>query len=217
MIKAIIFDVDDTLIQTYRTVFDMYKFLGKKYYGINDIQDADIKKHWGKSWDNVVKGILGNNVNLEIHKQHIQEAKKLFSPQSIPGANKILDELSQNHLLCLLTSTSREIITTDMKNAGLDLSRFSYIHTADDSDFHKPDPRVFEKVVSFLLSKNISKDEIVYIGDGIGDLEASRDAGIKFIAVTQGFTTKKDFLKQKLEEKYIISDIKPIKDLIEKI
>jgi beta-phosphoglucomutase-like phosphatase (HAD superfamily) len=45
--KAVLFDFDDTLVESRRMKWDHHKFAAKYFYNL-DLTDDDIKEHWGK-------------------------------------------------------------------------------------------------------------------------------------------------------------------------
>ncbi|HVF69548.1 MAG TPA: HAD hydrolase-like protein, partial [Xanthomonadales bacterium] len=75
MIKAIIFDFDDTLVKTKECKWDALKETGKRHYGL-DITDEHIKKFWGKPFDEMLSGVLMNAdkyMNLKINYESVTQ------------------------------------------------------------------------------------------------------------------------------------------------
>jgi len=59
MLKAIIFDLDDTLLKTRETKFAALKFAGKHFYNIA-INDETLNLHWGKPFLEFMGIVFGN-------------------------------------------------------------------------------------------------------------------------------------------------------------
>lgn len=58
----------------------------------------------------------------------------------------------------------------------------------------KPDP---EGLLSVLWQMNLKREEVIYVGDSFVDAKAAENAGVKFVAVLTGTTTKEEFEKYK--------------------
>ena len=69
----------------------------------------------------------------------------------------------------------------------------SKIPAQKDSEFRKPDPRVFEPLCKKTETIDVAKNEIVYVGDDIRDFEAAKGAGIHFIAISDHTTASEIF------------------------
>lgn len=56
MLKAILFDYDDTLVQTMASKWDALRETGNRFYKLN-ITDDHIKQFWGKPYEEMIKGV----------------------------------------------------------------------------------------------------------------------------------------------------------------
>lgn len=202
MIKAIIFDIDDTLTQVVIIKWQAIKETGKRYYAFN-ITDAHLKKYWGLPFDEMLSGVFDNVDKISNIKKKYFKVSQEFPMKPQPDVIEILSALYKKYLLAALTSGSRRFILNDFKQSGINKKLFKILQTSEDTKFHKPNPKVFDPIIQKLSLKNITKDATIYIGDSILDFQAARDAGLQFLAVTTGIYKKDDFLAQGLEEKYI--------------
>lgn len=70
-------------------------------------------------------------------------------------------------------------------------SRIESFYYKDNTQFHKPDPRVFNEL---LAAHNLSPQNSAYVGDSIGDAIAAKQAGLHFIAsLESGLRQREDF------------------------
>jgi len=192
MIKAILFDFDDTLVKTIETKINALQYTGKKYYNL-DLTDRDIKKHWGKPFRSLMKAVFKNVDRTEkIIEKYTIERKKFPSPPH-DNAVKVLRELSKKYLLGIVTSHTKRFIIKDLKIADIPKDLFFLIQTEEETSAHKPDPKVFDLTIKRLKKRGILKSSIVYIGDSLLDFFAARDAGIRFYGLAGRTTTKKQF------------------------
>ena len=95
----------------------------------------------------------------------------------------VTDVLSTGIEVGVVTSTNRVFAEEDLRRLGFPIKRFLCIQGADDTEFHKPDPRVFDPTLTLLAQKDISKEAMVYIGDAVRDYEAAKAAGLDFIGL----------------------------------
>ncbi|MDP1846135.1 MAG: HAD hydrolase-like protein [Candidatus Moranbacteria bacterium] len=98
-----------------------------------------------------------------------------------------------------------------MEGSEIDTGLFRFIQTASDlpRELHKPNPEVFSRIISILLSEGVRREEILYIGDNITDFRAANGAGIYFVGVTSGgLTTRDDFLRIGVSKKHILDSIR---------
>lgn len=78
------------------------------------------------------------------------------------------------------------------------------IVTGDDTEYHKPDPRVFDSIFTELANMNIYENHSIYVGDSLSDYESAKNRGVEFYAVTTGFTSSEQFLMAGLNEEYVL-------------
>ena len=108
------------------------------------------------------------------------EDLKISSVKIFPQIKYLLLKLKQKKFkLGILSSNSKENIENFLK--ANDLLIFDFIHS-EKNLFGKG------KALKSLLKKyNLKKEETVYIGDEVRDIDACRENGIKIISVTWGF------------------------------
>jgi len=208
MIKAIIFDLDDTLLEFskfgIKEVLDTAKKLNLKKPDIKKVN-----KLWGTTIKSIVEKTWGKRYVKSFKKEFIRLQKtKKFHPT--PYALSIIKKLKTKYTLGIVSSKTKGLIKLHMKRAGFNIRDFLFINAAEDSKYNKPDPRVFSDPKKRLKKTMINHNEIIYIGDSIFDYIAAKKAKLKFIAVTTGHYTKKDFEKKGLNKKFILHSLKGI-------
>ena len=210
--KAIVFDIDDTLHQTIKSKWQAIKATGKKFYQV-DITDQKLKRYWGLPFRKLMISLLGKYDNFANIQRHYLEVSSQFPMSAHKNAQKILNYLKTKYVLCALTSSSRKVIIKDFNESKIGIYLFNYIQTSD-ARFHKPNPNVFKLILKKLHEIGIVKKDIVYIGDSLSDWQTCQAAKIKFIGVTSGLTTKKDFQKAGLPQTLIIDDLSSLAKLL---
>lgn len=212
MIKAIIFDVDNTLIDTGKISTRAYIETAKQL-GLKQIPAKEIRKMFGIPSYVIIKKFWPK---VDVKKFQRIEHKKILAKKvkEIPGAKQVIKNLYEKYTLGLLSSKTKVLMYPHLKQIDLSTKFFKFIHSSDNVKYHKPDPRVFSKALKIL--KGIKKNEIVCIGDSIHDATAARKAKLKFIAVLTGHYKKKDFLKLGLKNENILKSIKDLPKWLDK-
>ncbi len=194
-IKAVLFDHDDTLVGTYAAKKEQHKFVAKKYYGKN-LSDEEIKSHWGKPLSEILLIFYGTtdlDRAVDINRKHLDDFPKQIFAASIPTLRRIK---KSGRKVGIVTATLRFNLNKDLAEHGVAEDLLDYTQAQEDSEFHKPDPRVFDPAKEWLTSHSISPNEVLYIGDGLKDLQAAHSAGFNFLGVETGLVTADDFTRE---------------------
>lgn len=172
--KHIVFDVDGTLIDTEYAVLTslqqtILELLNKKI----DIKELSF-----------ALGIPGETTLKQLGVQNTQlgniiwnkNLKNYFNSISVfDGIKSTLLELKSKSLkLGIITSKNREELKNDFM--PFDISKyFDYVICADDSIHHKPNPEPMNVYLEYTGAK---KEEVLYIGDSIYDMQCAFSAGV---------------------------------------
>ena len=207
--RVIIFDIDDTLVQTINCKWLALKQTARKYYQL-EVTDSHIKIYWGLPFEKMVLGVFSEIDSFETIKKHYLEISESFPMQPQEGAVSTIAKLKENFVICALTASSRSVILQDLIDAGFNLEDFYTIQTAEDTDFHKPDPRVFLPTLAKLEKIKISSDKITYVGDSVKDYLAACKIHINFIGVLSGLTSREEFLDSGTHSSNIIERLEEL-------
>jgi beta-phosphoglucomutase len=213
--KAIIFDKDGVLIETFDSYLQAYtKVLSK--IGIK-IKGNDVAKRYGIKGPEIIKQIAaenGKNITDEQAKELANEKDKLYLKFSekkmklLPGVKKLLIYLKKKkYKIGIASSASRETIeqmirVTKIKN---------YINTCVDGfevKSSKPDPEIFLKCAEKL---KVKPEDCIVIEDSIHGIEAAKRAGMKSLAVTTGQATRKDL--EGLNPNWVLDSLEDFRDI----
>jgi len=186
MIKTVIFDFDGTIANTLSYTFrNLFELLKEEKVNINEqkmIKDVrsknfqELMKEWKISWVRL-PFILGKI--KQIQKDLFNEIEKI---KFFPGIKKLLVELKRkNYILAILSSNLDNNIIKFLKLNNLDY--FDYIHCGSE---------ILGKSVAisnFIKENGWKKEESIYVGDELRDLEACQKSGVKMIGVSWGLNT----------------------------
>lgn len=97
------------------------------------------------------------------------------------GIENLLDDLSRDYILGLVTSKGSKAVNLILKKFGW---KFSQIITPDNCARGKPYP---DPLLYFTAYEQMAPLSCVYVGDMTVDMEAARMAGFKFIRAAWGY------------------------------
>ncbi len=195
MIKAVIFDLDDTLVESRLAKWNHHKFVAKKFYDL-DVTDEDMGTHWGKPMHELIENLYKLKDTTENVIKNLISVRNNFPKKIYPDTHNVINEiLARGMKLGIVSATLNEFVVSSLEEHNLPVEKFLIIQGADDTDFHKPNPRVFSLVIERLEKEGVLKEEILYVGDSITDFQAANGAGLNFIALTTGLYKEEDFKK----------------------
>lgn len=190
--KVILFDHDDTLVGTIDAKWAEHKYIAKKYFD-KTLTEEELKKHWGKPLSTLVGLLYGTkdiDMALKVNLANHEKFPKILK-------NDTIRTLKHFHKagkkLGVITATHRWSLDYDLDTLGIPRDLFDYFQTEDKTKYHKPDPRVFDPVHKWIKKLNIKPKEVVYVGDGLHDMQAALGAGFEFIGIATGLITQKEF------------------------
>lgn len=193
-IAVVLFDHDDTLVGTIDAKWAHHKFTARKYYN-KEITDSEIRLHWGKPLQELVCLLYGTTDTeqaLAYNAAHHKDYPKELFTASVPTLRRL--KAVGKHV-GIITATSRFSFEHDLTRHKIPRNLLDYTQTADDTQFHKPNPLVFSHVHEWLKTKNIKPKEVLYVGDGLHDMKAALGAGFNFLGVETGLVTAGEFKK----------------------
>jgi HAD superfamily hydrolase (TIGR01549 family) len=211
MAKVILFDHDDTLVQTIQAKWAQHKYIAKKFYGIT-LTDAEIKSHWGKPLTVLIKLLYGTD-HIDIAMSYNIATRKKFPKRRFPDTIETLQALRDRGIFVgVVTATTRSSLEHDWKTLQIGKELFDYIQTEDDTAVHKPDPRVFLPALEWLEERNISARDVIYVGDSLNDMKAAEGAGFQPIGITTGLVPTQEFEQHRIRSVSTLSELLAITD-----
>jgi len=198
MLKAIIFDFDGTVADTEEILFNGIKKIAQMY-GLKDINLNDFKNKSAKQ-------IIQKDYKIKFYqlRRFMKEVGKeindrMLKARLFKGMKEVCEKLSKKYIVGFVTSNKEERVKHILENAGIKKIDFVF---SEKSCLGK------NKSIKKAIKKfRLKKEEVIYVGDEVRDIEAARKAGVKIIAVSYGFNTKEiliknrpDFLAEKPED-----------------
>ena len=179
----IIFDFDGTIADTMPNIIRIINEHAHEF-GYKPFSPVDIEKFRGMRPKELIKELNIPFYKLPFFVKKIKDIlnKDMLDVKVFSGMAEVLHELKKRgYILGILSSNSKENIEKFCENNNLLM--FDFIHS-EKNIFGK------DKSLNNIIKKNNSKkEEMVYVGDEVRDIEACRKVGLDIISVGWGFNT----------------------------
>lgn len=189
MIKAVLFDLDGTLLDTTEGVLESAKFAAKEL-GYTELPNEIMLKFVGPPIQNSFKEHYGCNEEeaqkaANIFRDYYKN-NALFKAQPYSGIFELLENLKNNNIKMAVATYKREdYALTILEHFGF-AQYFQSMHGAD--NFNK---LTKADIVDICIEElGAECNEVVLVGDTMHDATGAENAGIGFVGVTYGFGFK---------------------------
>ena len=190
MIKAVIFDLDGTLLNTLGDIQSVLNESLEKF-NLPKITYEQAGKFIGNGAKKLVERAVGNRIDL------VPQVYEYYAEKFAKCANERTELYEgEEQALSVLTSAGIKlaIITNKPQNAtnavfAKYLANFEFSEVLGQTEYYplKPNPASTLAVIEKL---GVKKDECVFVGDGETDVATAEAAGVKCISVLWGYRTR---------------------------
>ncbi|MBN2545219.1 MAG: HAD family hydrolase [Spirochaetes bacterium] len=197
IIKAVIFDLDGTLLNTLDDLADSVNELMNKYdFPVHPIENY--KKFVGSGAEMLVKRAIPKNLTDKIDIKNLtKEVREIYSKRLLnktkpyDGIYNMLDELQKRYLPLNVLSNKPDRETNILVEHFFKKYNFQNVIGASDRFPKKPEPA---GALFISAAINIIPQSFAYLGDSDVDMETANNAGMFPIGVLWGFRDKGELL-----------------------
>lgn len=193
MARAVIFDVDGTLVDSVdhhaRAWQDAFRAFG------HDFDFAAIRRQIGKGGDELLPVFLSaaqmaEGEAIEARRGEILKAAYLPKIEAFPGVRPLFRRLRADGVRIALASSAKADELAIYKKVAQIEDLVDVETSSDDAEKSKPNPDIFEAALARL--SGIDRADVVVVGDTPYDAEAAGRAGLRSIGVLCGGFSERD-------------------------
>ena len=185
--KTVIFDLDGTLIDSYTAIQDSLNFV-LKFFGLPIVDLATTKKMVGRGLENLMIQAVGEDRKeqaMALFRKSYDETV-MRGTFLLPEVAETIRDLHQQGIKMAVAINKPSIYSrTILENFGLN-TYFEACYGPDVVKQTKPHPAMLEGLMKEL---NADKNETLYVGDMVIDVESARNAGIPVALIATGGNT----------------------------
>lgn len=192
--KTYLFDFDYTLADSSRGIVTCYRNVLVRH-GFTQVSDYTIKRTIGKTLEDSFS-ILTSETNADILQQYkreyVKEADVHMTKNTFlfPETVEVLLELKRRGAYIGIISTKYRYRIMDLLKEKLPDGVLDIIIGGEDVSAPKPSPQGLLSAIGRLKTE---KSSVLYAGDSLVDAETARNAGVDFMAILHGMTTREEF------------------------
>ncbi|MBE5900535.1 MAG: HAD-IIIA family hydrolase [Lachnospiraceae bacterium] len=201
MKKAVIFDLDGTLLDSIRDLAGAINEILKRH-GYETLPVETVKSYVGNGLSMLLKRALadrrqqGENVKEEVFRDYLQELILYYHDHCMdltvpyPGIMEMLKELKNMGIQTAIVTNKNTLAATELWQQ---LFKDTVSLVVGEDEAHgirkKPEP---DMVMEALQRLNVTPEEAVYVGDSEVDVQTAKNANMDGIFVLWGFRTKEE-------------------------
>ncbi len=188
MPKAVIFDVDGTLVDSVDLHAQSWQEAFRDFG--HDIAFENIRSQIGKGGDQLMPMFLSKEelerkgAALEEHRGKLLRQKYLPRVAGFPCVRELFERLRRDGKQIALASSAKGDELEAYKKAARIEDLIQTETSSDDAEKSKPHPDIFEAAMQRL--DGVSREDVVVVGDTPYDAEAAAKAGLRTIGVLCG-------------------------------
>ena len=190
MVKAVIFDLDGTLLDTLEDLANACNYALKSCgFNVHDVKDyikfvgngrykliERIVPDKYKEDKEVIDKVLG--LFDEYYEEHMVDMTKPYD-----GIMKMIEDLKEKNIkIAVVSNKPHEFAGEVVERYFGDAFEITYGQRPNHPT--KPDPKTVYEVIELL---NVEKNECIYVGDSDVDVNTAKNAGVKSVGVSWGF------------------------------
>lgn len=213
-IKNIFFDMDGTILDTLQDILDAVNFALKEcgYERVHTYEDGK-RFIGGGAYVLAARALAFTDYTdeeltkfREVFFQHYQEFQDR-NTKPFPGMINFLRDLKKKYRLFII-SNKPDFLLQEIVHKKLEDSLFCDLIGHKEENPEKPDPFAVNEMIS---KHHLNRDECIYVGDSIIDIQTAINAKVKSCLVTYGYGQYNKELLKKAD--YTASNVEDLRKL----
>lgn len=209
MFKAVLFDLDGTILDTNQLIITSYKYTIKKHLD-RDLEDAEIVKYFGEPLRLTLERYDKEKVD-EMYQTYVKYNEENHDSmiKAMDYAKETLEEIKRRGLkIGIVTSKRKHMAERGLKYFNL-YDMMDAIIAMEDTAIHKPNA---EPILEACRRIDVSPNEVLFVGDSHYDIQCGKNAGSKTCLVKYTLLDFNEIIKY--EPDYVIESLKDLVEII---
>ena len=192
-VKGVIFDLDGTLIDSYQAIYLSFKYAYENM-GLPPLPYEAVKKVVGRGLNQTFRELLGEERVPQAISLFRKKYEEVFRAHThlLPDAREVVETLHRREVhMAVATNKLGRFSRTIFEHFGME-KYFGVIVGDGDVSENKPNP---EMLYYAMRQIGVQKEDAVFVGDSVIDIQTAKNAGLKIFSVPTGNTTREDLEK----------------------
>ncbi len=189
-VKGVIFDLDGTLIDSYQAIYLSFRY-AYETMGLPPLPYEVVKKVVGWGLNQTFRELLGEERVPQALSLFRKKYEEVFRNHTLllPDARQVVETLHRQEVhMAVATNKFGRFSRAVLEHFGLE-KYFAVIVGDGDVAENKPHP----EMLYYALGKmEVGKEETVFVGDSVIDIQTAKNAGLRVFAVPTGNTARED-------------------------
>ena len=190
MIRAVVFDLDGTLLNTIDDIHDSLNY-ALEQNGFNTISLEDTKRYIGNGVSMLIHRALASTPHNEAQEANVSKCysleyaeRKTNKTNVYYGIKELIEYLKTNGIKMAVLSNKDHSDTVEIIDKYFGNEIFYVVVGKQKGYPTKPDQSLLFEVLSQL---HVHHEEVIYVGDGETDMEVANNANLKKIGCAYGY------------------------------
>ncbi len=217
-IKAVLFDLDGTLVNSLYDLADSVNFALTEF-SFPTHETEKFKYFIGDGMRKLIERVLPENKSdnetiEQVLDTFMNRYREHFADKTVAyeGITDLVRELSAKNLKLAIISNKIQDMAEEVAKRVLSGTDFDIVCGKREGYPTKPDPTLTLEIINEL---GVKPSECVFIGDSGMDMAVAKNAGVSGIGVLWGFRTETELLENGAD--YIVKSPKEIREIINNI
>jgi len=192
-IKAAIFDLDGTLIDSYQAIYLGFHYVYTSL-SLPPLPFTEVKKVAGRALSHTFRDLLGEERVPQALALFRQKYEEIFRENTylLPDVREVLEALSGRGIkLAVATNKFGRFSRAIFEYFGM-ANLFQVIVGDGDVSQNKPHPEILHYAMAKM---GVNREETLFVGDSVIDIQTAKNAGLRVYVIPTGNTSKEDLEK----------------------
>jgi phosphoglycolate phosphatase len=192
-VRGVIFDLDGTLIDSYQAIYLAFHYTYSEM-GLTPLSYQQVERAVGRGLGHTFRELLGEErvpQTLALFRKKYGEVFRTHT-HLLPDVREVVGSLQGRGIqLAVATNKLGRFSRAIFEHFGME-KMFAVILGDGDVSQNKPDPEMLYQAMDKM---GVVKEESIFVGDSVIDIQTGKNAGIRVFAVPTGNTDREDLVK----------------------